>query len=72
MNQSEKWIYEEEARKAKERDKLNLEKKYTAYGKSYAQVEREKYEAIDQQMKMTQEIESTVRSLDCCTCELNL
>jgi hypothetical protein len=72
MNVSEKWIYEEEARKVKERDKLNLENKYTSFGKSYAQVEREKNEAIDQQIRMTQEIEGTVRSLDYCTCELNL
>ncbi|XP_021938741.1 protein maelstrom homolog isoform X2 [Zootermopsis nevadensis] len=67
MDLSEKWIYEEESRKEKERDKLNLENKYTTFGKSYAQVEREKNEAIEEQIRMTQEIEVTVRSLDCCT-----
>jgi thymidylate synthase len=66
---NEKWIYEEEARKGKEEDKFDLENKYTTQGKSYAQVEREKNEAVDQLNKMNHEIESTVRSLDYWTCE---
>jgi thymidylate synthase len=72
LTSHEKCIYEEEARKRKEEDKLNLETKYTSQGKSYAEVEREKNEAIDQLNKMNQEIERTVRSLDYCSCELNI
>lgn len=56
----------------KEGDKLNLENKYTSQGKSYAEVEREKNEAIDQLNKMNHEVESTVRSLDYSSCELNI
>lgn len=67
LTSHEKCIYEEEARKRKEEDKLNLETKYTSQGKSYAEVEREKNEAIDQLNKMNQEIERTVRSLDYCS-----
>jgi hypothetical protein len=72
LTSNEKWIYEEEARKGKEEDKLNFETKYTSQGKSYAEVEREKNEAIEQLNKMNQEIERTVRSLDYCSCELNI
>jgi hypothetical protein len=69
MHLSDRSIYEEEARKEKERDKANRENKFTTHGKSYAQVERETNEAVNQQMRMTQEIEGTVRSLDYYTCE---
>lgn len=71
MTPNERWIYEEEARKGKEEDRFDLENKYTSLGKSYAEVEREKNEAIDQLIKMNHEIESTVRSLDYYSCELN-
>ncbi|PNF15261.1 hypothetical protein B7P43_G01039 [Cryptotermes secundus] len=67
MHPDEKWIYEEEARKARGRDKNNLECKFTSQGKSFAQVEREKNEAYEQNIRMTQEIEGTVRSLDIST-----
>jgi hypothetical protein len=72
LTPDDKWIYEEEARKAKEESKFNLENKYTSQGKSYAEVEREKNEAIEQLNKMNTEIESTVRSLDYGSCELNV
>jgi hypothetical protein len=72
MKQDEKWIYEEEARKARGRDKNNLEFKFTSLGKSFAQIEREKNEAYEQNIRMTQEIEGTVRSLDISTCEFSL
>lgn len=72
MTPNEKWIYEEEARKGKEEDRFNVEFKYTSQGRSYAEVERERNEAIDQLNKMNHEIESTVRSLDYCSCELNI
>jgi hypothetical protein len=71
LTPNERWIYEEEARKGKEEDRFDLENKYTSLGKSYAEVEREKNEAIDQLIKMNHEIESTVRSLDYYSCELN-
>lgn len=64
---NERWIYEEEARKGKEESRFNLENKYTSQGKSYAEVEREKNEAIEQLNKMNYEIENTVRSLDYCS-----
>ncbi|XP_069677770.1 protein maelstrom homolog [Periplaneta americana] len=61
---TQRWIYEEEARREKERDKIDLENKFTTQGKSYAELERERNEVIGQQMKMVQEIEGTVRKLD--------
>lgn len=69
---NERWIYEEEARKRKEESRFNLENKYTSQGKSYAEVEHEKNEAIEQRNEMNCEIENTVRSLDYCSCELNI
>jgi hypothetical protein len=72
LTPSEKWVYEEEARKGKEEARFNLENKYTPQGKSYAEVEREKNEAIEQLNKMNYEIETTVRSLDYSSCELNV
>jgi hypothetical protein len=72
LTPNERWIYEEEARKGKEESRFNLENKYTSQGKSYAEVEREKNEAIEQLNNMNYEIESTVRSLDYCSCELNV
>jgi hypothetical protein len=71
LQPNERWIYEEEARKVKGRDKNDLELKFTTQGKSYAQIEREKNEAYGQQIRMIQEIEGTVRSLDYSTCEFN-
>jgi len=65
-------MYEEEAHKAKEQDKINLENKFTTQGKSYAQIEREKNETIEWEIKMAQEIEDTVHSLDYCTCRLKM
>jgi len=38
--------------------------------KSYAEVEREKNEAIQHLYKLNCETETTVRSLDYCSCEL--
>ncbi|PSN48553.1 hypothetical protein C0J52_05910 [Blattella germanica] len=61
---SDRWQYEEAARVEKQRDKLDLENKFTTQGKSYAQVEREHAEAREREFKMIQEIESTVRLLD--------
>lgn len=72
MPTNEKWIYEEEARKAKGRDRNCLENKFTSLGKSYAEIEREKNEACEQHIRMTQEIEGTVRSLKYSMCEFNL
>jgi hypothetical protein len=71
MQPNEKWIYEEEARKARGQDKNNLEYKFTSQGKTLAEIEREKQEANEQNIRMTEEIEGTVRSLDCSTCEFN-
>ncbi|KAJ9575906.1 hypothetical protein L9F63_007218 [Diploptera punctata] len=64
LGPDDKFIYEEEARREKERDKSNLENKFTTQGKSYAQVEREKNEQLEQYSKMMNEIQSTVNSLD--------
>lgn len=64
MKPNEKWIYEEEARKARGQDKNNLECKFTSLGKSLAEIQREKLEADEQNSRMTREIEITVRSLD--------
>jgi hypothetical protein len=71
LQPSEKWIYEEEARKAKARVKNSLECKFTTLGKSYAEIEREKNEVCEQNIRMTQEIEGTVRSLNYATCEFS-
>jgi hypothetical protein len=72
LTPNEKCVYEEKARKGKEEARFNLENKFTSQGKSYAEVEREKNEAIEQLNKMNYEIETTVRSLDYCSCELNV
>jgi hypothetical protein len=69
---SEKWVYEEEARKAKGQDKHCLESKFTSIGKSYAEIEREKKEAYERHARMTEEIEDTVRLVKYTTCEFNL
>jgi len=70
LTPKERWIYVEEARK--EKSIFNLENKYTSQGKRYAEAEREKNEAIEQLKNMNYEIESTVRSLGYCSCELNV
>lgn len=64
LGPQDRWKYEEEARREKERDKTNLENKFTTQGKSYAQLEREKNELMEQHSRMMHEIQSTVISLD--------
>ncbi|PSN52729.1 hypothetical protein C0J52_06145 [Blattella germanica] len=61
-----KWMFEEEARKVREIEGINMEK-YTCQGKSHVQLEREMKEETEKYMNMMYEIENTVRSLNVST-----
>jgi hypothetical protein len=72
MTPNERWLYEEEAHKLKGEGRCGPETKYTSQGRSYAEIERENLESMEQVTKMNSEIENTVRQLDSCSCELNV